>query len=143
MGNSQYLIDEKEQVYRQTQEFPNKFFSEFVKDKISRLLDEEGEEANKLTIAKEKEKIANQLGINYELFKKYINEQKQIKKRDLVIAICALIQANSVENDNVLDFFNMLELEPSWDDIESRDGIVKKCAVGEYPKSEIDRYQAA
>ena len=23
------------------------------------------------------------------------------------------------------------------------DGIVKKCAVGEYPKSEIDRYQAA
>ena len=22
-------------------------------------------------------------------------------------------------------------------------GIVKKCAVGEYPKSEIDRYQAA
>ena len=73
MGNSQYLIDEKEQVYRQPQEFPNKFFSEFVKDKISRLLDEEGEEANKLTIAKEKEKIANQLGINYELFKKYIN----------------------------------------------------------------------
>ena len=44
MGNSQYLIDEKEQVYRQPQEFPNKFFSEFVKDKISRLLDEEGEE---------------------------------------------------------------------------------------------------
>ena len=25
----------------------------------------------------------------------------------------------------------------------THNGIVKKCAVGEYPKSEIDRYQAA
>ncbi|GEM_PF-938442 len=113
MGNSQYLIDEKEQVYRQPQEFPNKFFSEFVKDKISRLLDEEGEEANKLTIAKEKEKIANQLGINYELFKKYINEQKQIKKRDLVIAICILIKATSDETGDLFLYFKMKEWEPA------------------------------
>ena len=27
--------------------------------------------------------------------------------------------------------------------IKWKNGIVKKCAVGEYPKSEIDRYQAA
>ena len=70
------------------------------------MLDEEGEEANKLTIAKEKEKIANQLGINYELFKKYINEQKQIKKRDFVIAICILIKATSDETGDLFLYFS-------------------------------------
>lgn len=124
MENRQFLIDEREQVYRQPQDFPKQFFSEFFKAKICKMLDEKGEVANKRTIAKEKELMAEKLGIDYESFKKYINGNKKITKRDCIIAICALIQANSVETDNVLDFFNMLELEPSWDDIESRDGIL-------------------
>ncbi|MCR4890352.1 MAG: hypothetical protein K5979_14445 [Ruminococcus sp.] len=149
MGNSQYLIDEKEQVYRQPQEFPNKFFSEFFKAKISIILDENGEVANKKTIAKEKELIADQLGIDYESFKKFINEQKQIKKRDLVIAICVLIKANSTETDEVLDFFKMPELEPSWDEIESRDDVLidildSKCekpySVAEINKKLTDKH---
>ena len=40
-------------------------------------------------------------------------------------------------------------MQPEWEhhftvvNWDQRNGIVKKCAVGEYPKSEIDRYQAA
>lgn len=124
MEDRHFLIDEREQVYRQPQNFPKQFFSEFFKAKICKILDEKGEVANKRTIATEKELMAEKLGIDYESFKKYVNGNKKITKRDCIIAICALIQANSVETDNVLDFFNMLELEPSWDDIESRDGIL-------------------
>ena len=124
MEDRHFLIDEWEQVYRQPQNFPKQFFSEFFKAKICKMLDEKGKVANKRTIATEKELMAEKLGIDYESFKKYVNGNKKITKRDCIIAICALIQANSVETDNVLDFFNMLELEPSWDDIESRDGIL-------------------
>lgn len=119
-----YSIDEKEIIKHHAYDFNTHSFSDFFNEKISKLLNEKGIIVNKYSIAEEKKKMAKLLDIDYDSFRKYINNQKQMKKRDLIIAICALIQANSVETDNVLDFFEMQELEPSWDDIESRDGIL-------------------
>lgn len=119
-----YSIDEKEKIKQHAYDFNSHSFSDFFKEKVSKLLDEKGIIVNKYSIAEEKKKIAKLLDIDYDLFRKYINNQKRMKKRDLIIAICALIQANSTETDNVLDFFKMPELEPSWDEIESRDGIL-------------------
>ena len=58
-----------------------------------------------------KKDIANMLGITPELFRKYINLEKLIKKRDCIIAICAMLQADTYDTNEALYYFDMNELE--------------------------------
>ena len=89
-----YSIDEKEKIKQHAYDFTSHSFSDFFKEKVSKLLDEKGIIVNKYSIAEEKKKIAELLDIDYDLFRKYINNQKQMKKRDLIIAICAFKSRN-------------------------------------------------
>ena len=66
---------------------------------------------------KSKKDIANMLGIDYELFRHYINKSKVLKKRDCVIAICAMLQADTTDTNEGLYYYDMEEL----DDYNKRD----------------------
>ena len=124
MENLNCTIYEREHIYKQAKDYPKKFFSNFFKQKIGKILDEKGEEINKNTISKEKHRIADQLGIDCESFRKYINEQKPIKKRDFVVAICVLIKATSDETEDLFYYFEMKEWTPSrYKNNYSRDDI--------------------
>lgn len=124
MGNLNCTIYEREHIYKQAKDYPKKYFSNFFKEKIGQILNEKGEEINKSTISKEKHHIADQLGIDYESFRKYINEQKTIKKRDFVVAICVLIKATSDETEDLFYYFEMDEWTPSrYKNNYSRDDI--------------------
>lgn len=58
-----------------------------------------------------KKDIANMLGITPEMFRKYVNLEKLIKKRDCIIAICAMLQADTCDTNEALYYFDMNELE--------------------------------
>ncbi|SFC11949.1 hypothetical protein [Ruminococcus albus] len=80
-------------------------FSELYKDKVSQLSKKEGR-----TI-KTKE-VASILGIDYEQLRKYINaHERKTKKRDCIIALCALTGCDATETNEALRLYGFSELD--------------------------------
>ena len=54
--------------------------------------------------------LAEKVGIGYEQFRKMVNGQKPITKRDFVIAVCAMLRLDADEANEALDMQDMLPL---------------------------------
>ena len=57
-----------------------------------------------------KKDMAKMLDIDYELFRHYVNKSKVLKKRDCIIAICAMLQADTSDTNDGLYYYDMVEL---------------------------------
>ena len=89
-----------------------KSFSWFVKVKRERLTTEEGDPVSTRM-------LADSLGLDYEMFRKIVNMQKPTKKRDCIIAICALLYATPEETNAALECYNgMPKLNKNYTDDE-------------------------
>lgn len=89
-----------------------KSFSWFVKVKRERLTTEEGDPFSTRM-------LADSLGLDYEMFRKIVNMQKPTKKRDCIIAICALLYATPEETNAALECYNgMPKLNKNYTDDE-------------------------
>lgn len=62
--------------------------------------------------------LANELDIDYEVFRKILNQEKPTKKRDCIIVICFLLHFNRDEVDEALKRYNYMSL---LDDYNPRD----------------------
>ena len=99
-----HLVSCKEKDYSGSPEKTKDAFSRY----FARMLKKRNEENEQAVTKKD---IANMLGISPELFRKYVNGEKPIKKRDCIIAICAMLQADSCDTNEALYYFDMNELE--------------------------------
>lgn len=54
--------------------------------------------------------LAKRVGIGPEIFRKIINMQKPTKKRDCIIAICAVLKMNIKETNKALNYYNNMPL---------------------------------
>ena len=78
----------KEKDYSDRTKVNKQSFSKFFNRMLKALNERTGQDISK-------KDIANMLDIDYELFRHYVNKGKKIKKRDCVIAICAMLQADT------------------------------------------------
>ena len=91
------------------------------KDDLSKYFNMKIKELNsKFGIVLTKKDIASKLNISYELFRKIINREKPTKKRDCIIAVCALLGLDTEDLNKALRFNNMLKM----DDRSGRDEII-------------------
>ncbi len=65
--------------------------------------------------------LAELVGLEYELFRKIINMQKETKKRDCIIAIGAVLYLNSNEANEMLVKYNYM---PTLDPNNPRDDLI-------------------
>lgn len=103
-------------------------FARFVRKKRKMLCTEEGESVSTRM-------IADSLGIEYEQFRKIVNKQKPTKKRDCIIAICALLYATSKETNIALACYNDL---PRLDDKYKNDAVIIKMLDKNFQRAEED-----
>ena len=109
---SQMIISVREEIFDD---------STVKKDDLSKYFNMKIKELNsKFGIVLTKKDIASKLNISYELFRKIINREKPTKKRDCIIAVCALLGLDTEDSNKALRFNNMLKL----DDRGGRDEII-------------------
>ena len=124
-------------------------FSEFYRDKISQISKKEGR-----TI--KTRELALVVNIDYEQFRKFIvGHDKKTKKRDFIIAICAIIGCDATETNEALRLYGFPELdqynrrdEIIWDQLAedpdapvSIDKINEALAAEHYPLLDIHDYR--
>lgn len=90
------LVSHKEQDYSDKMEITKDSFSVFFDCMLRKLNERTCQQLSK-------KDIASMLGISPEIFRKYVNKEKVIKKRDCVIAICAMLQADTSDTNNALN----------------------------------------
>lgn len=109
---SQLLINVREEVVDDRK---------IKKDDLSKYINMKIKELNiTFGITLTKKVIAEKLSISYELFRKIINREKPTKKRDCIIAVCALLGLDTEDANEALRFNNMLKL----DDRNGRDELI-------------------
>ena len=88
MNNEQQaknLVFSKEQDFSNRTKVTKQSFSLFFDRMLKKVKERTGQ-------AISKKDIADMLDIDYELFRHYVNKSKVLKKRDCIIAICAMLQ---------------------------------------------------
>jgi len=95
--------------------YKHESFSKYIKDRRKEVLSDSGKEG--LTTRE----LAEKIGINYEQFRKILNKQKQTKKRDCIIAICAQLKLDTDETNDALILYNHF---PCLDKFNKRDDAI-------------------
>ena len=113
MNNNNHLLYEKKTALVNKADVSKDAFSKFFDSKLKEYNEKYG------TSRKTKD-IAAELGISHDLFRKYINKEKVTDKRDLIIAICAILKLDTTDTNIGLNAYNMTEL----DDYNIRDEII-------------------
>ena len=106
MNNEQQaknLVVSKEQDFSDRTKVTKQSFSLFFDRMLKKLNEHTGQ-------AISKKDIADMLDIDYELFRHYVNKSKVLKKRDCIIAICAMLQADTSDTNDGLYYYDMEEL---------------------------------
>ena len=112
IGSSNLVINYKEEKFDDQQ---------IKKDDFSKYFNEKSKElSTKFGITLNKKEISEKLGISYELFRKIINREKPTKKRDCIIAVCALLGLDTHDTNKALRMNYMLKL----DDRNGRDELI-------------------
>ena len=89
-------------------------FSRFVKSKRKEIINEDGKKG--ITTRE----LADMINIDYEQFRKIVNQNKPTKKRDCIIMICILLRLDSYETNEALHLYQympMLDQENDRDDV--------------------------
>jgi len=107
MDQNGHLLHAVEETYDRTQHGKKDEFSAFVEKKRKKLAELEG---NRVTTRD----LAARMGIEYEQFRKILNKQKPTKKRDFVIALCAVLEVNSEETNTALALYDMPPLNTEY-----------------------------
>ncbi len=89
-------------------------FSKYIKEKRVEFNDENGKNISTKELGK-------MVGIDYEMFRKILNQQKPTKKRDCIIAICVALQLLPGEIDEAL---NLYQYMPALDEQNPRDMFI-------------------
>ena len=89
-------------------------FAQFIRDKRKEYNEDNGEEITT-------KDLGTMLGINYEMFRKILNQEKPTKKRDCIIAICVALQLLPGEIDEALGLYQYM---PALDKYNPRDGFI-------------------
>lgn len=110
---TQHLLRENEQIFTDKPIIEKNSFSKFFDEMLKRLNETIGEKISK-------KDIANKLGISSEMFRKIVNKEKPTHNRDCIIAICAMLHADTTDTNMALYFYNMSELN----DYISRDELM-------------------
>lgn len=97
------LVFLKEQDFSERTKVTKQSFSLFFDRMLKKLKERTGQ-------AISKKDIADMLDIDYELFRHYVNKSKVLKKRDCIIAICAMLQADTSDTNDGLYYYDMVEL---------------------------------
>lgn len=106
MNNEQQaknLVFSKEQDFSNRTKVTKQSFSLFFDRMLKKVKERTGQ-------AISKKDIADMLDIDYELFRHYVNKSKVLKKRDCIIAICAMLQADTSDTNDGLYYYDMEEL---------------------------------
>ena len=113
MNQTGYLLHEKEKSLESKRSGKKNDFSSFVEEKRKELAKLEGRK-----IATKD--LAGLVGIDYEQFRKIVNKQKPTKKRDFIIALCAVLQVDSEITNEALLLYGMPPLNteyPRYDEL--------------------------
>lgn len=89
-------------------------FSKYIKEKRIELNEEKGKEISTRD-------LADMVGIEYEMFRKILNQQKPTKKRDCIIAICVALQMIPGDINEALHLYNYM---PMLNDDDPRDVFI-------------------
>ncbi len=90
-------------------------FSKFIKDRRKDVESKSGK------IGITTRELAEKIGIDYEQFRKILNKQKMTKKRDCIIAICAMLELDSFKTNDALILYNHF---PCLDTLNERDDLL-------------------
>lgn len=104
--DKKYLLDSHEESFSSEPKAKDAF-SQFVTERLEII-----KETAHVTITKRM--LADNMGIDNEMFRKIVNKEKPTKKRDCIIAICAMLFANSAETDDALERYNMTKLDSEY-----------------------------
>lgn len=115
--------DEHKQVDR-------KAFSKFIREKRKEYNDKYGKEICTRD-------LGDMLGIESEMFRKILNQQKQTKKRDCILAICFALRMSSDGFDEALDLYQHMPLLDCEDD--PRDEFIVSQSGKDMTVEELDK----
>lgn len=107
MEQSGHLLHAIEKTYERTQHKKKGEFSAFVEAYRKTLVKPEG---GRVTT----KELAARMGIEYEQFRKILNKQKPTKKRDFVIALCAVLKIDAEETNTALALYDMPPLNTEY-----------------------------
>lgn len=97
-------------------------FAKYIKEKRTELNEEFGIEMSTRD-------LGTIIGIDYEMFRKILNQQKPTKKRDCIIAICVALDMIPGDIDEALGLYQYM---PALDDENPRDRFIKAQIAGNY-----------
>ena len=97
-------------------------FAKYIKEKRTELNEEFGIEMSTRD-------LGTIIGIDYEMFRKILNQQKPTKKRDWIIAICVALDMIPGDIDEALGLYQYM---PALDDENPRDRFIKAQIAGNY-----------
>lgn len=100
----------------------NELFSDYVKKRREDILSPSGKKLST-------RELANQLGIDYEHFRKILNMNKPTKKRDCIIAICLALRLNPDETNKALIMYQYM---PVLDTFNPRDDFLIDILEGQF-----------
>ena len=83
---------------------PEESFSEWFKSKQQKLTNKDGRIIST-------EEIGLMIGLKYSTFRKFIYRQRTTKKRDFIIAVCAVIGCDATETNKALKLYGFPELD--------------------------------
>ena len=127
-----HLLHTVEKTYDRTQHGKKSEFSAFVEKHRKALAKLEG---GKVTTRD----LAVRMEIEYEQFRKILNKQKPTKKRDFVIALCAVLEVDSEETNSALILYDMLPLNPEYPRDDELITILEEQLTSELSLEEINR----
>ena len=132
MDQSGHLLHAIEKSYERTQHRKKGAFSAFVEEHRKALAKLEG---GRVTTRE----LAVRMGIEYEQFRKIINKQKPTKKRDFVIALCAVLEVDSEKTNNALGLYDMPPLNTEYPRDDELINILEEQLTMELSVEEINR----
>lgn len=97
-----------------------KAFAQFIREKRKEYNEDNGKEITTRD-------LGTMIGINYEMFRKILNQEKPTKKRDCIIAICVALQLLPGEIDEALGLYQYM---PALDKYNPRDGFILAQIIG-------------
>lgn len=108
-----------------------KRFAKYIKDKREENNEETGQEMSTRD-------LGTLVGIDYEMFRKILNQQKPTKKRDCIIAICVALDMTPGEIDEALGLYQYM---PALDEENPRERFIKAQIVHDYkiPVAELNK----
>lgn len=106
MTHNGLILSSKEEAPQLQEQSKEEDFAAFIKNQRNKLYDD------RVVLQKVSTRsLAKQMGISYEMFRKIINKRKPTKKRDFIIALCAILFLDPDQTNEALSLYGMSKLD--------------------------------